>query len=123
MYIIKIFEKGQASEVMSDRYGHKTLAQEFYFRGNYFKLVRSLKQFELINSDILKWPEEVFELFSDLTLSTSMYENKQNKWINCKVHRLLKICVLIIINLYFPLPKYDIISPILLLNVYAFNNK
>ena len=43
VYIIKIFEKGQ-----------ETLAREFYFRRNYFKLVRSLKQFELINSDILK---------------------------------------------------------------------
>ena len=37
----------------------------------------SLKQFELINFDVLISPEEVFESFvevnSDLTMSTSMY--------------------------------------------------
>ena len=37
----------------------------------------SLKQFELINFDVLISPEEVFEWFvevnSDLTMSTSMY--------------------------------------------------
>ena len=38
--IIKVFEKDQASEVTSDRYGHKILAGEFFFRGNYLKLVR-----------------------------------------------------------------------------------
>ena len=35
------------------------------------------------------------------------------KKVSCKLHILLKTCVLIIINLHFPLPKY-IISPILL---------
>ena len=37
MYIMKIFEKGQASEVMSDRCWHKILVWEFYFRGNHPK--------------------------------------------------------------------------------------
>ena len=66
---------------MSERYGHKILAGEFYLRGNYHKLERSrnisLKQFELINFDVLISPEEVFESFvevnSDLNMSASMY--------------------------------------------------
>ena len=81
MYIIKLFEKGTASEVISDRYGHKMLAGEFHFHGNYLKLVRSrniaLKQFELINFDALISPEEVLQSFievkNDLTMSPSMY--------------------------------------------------
>ena len=65
VYIIEIFQKGRASEMMSDSYGHKILAGEFYFCGNYLRLVRSrnisLQQFELINFDVLILPEEVFE--------------------------------------------------------------
>ena len=80
MYIIKLFEKGTASEVISDRYGNKMLAGEFHFHGNYLKLVRSrniaLKQFELISFDALISPEEVLESFievkSDLNMSPSM---------------------------------------------------
>ena len=40
VYIIKILEKGAASEVMYDRNGHKILAGKFHFHGNYLKLVR-----------------------------------------------------------------------------------
>ena len=62
---IEIFEKGQASEMISDKYEQKILAGEFYFNGNYLKLGRSrnisLKQFELINFDVLITSEEVFE--------------------------------------------------------------
>ena len=67
--------------MISDRYGHKMLAGEFHFHGNYLKLVRSrniaLKQFELINFDALISPEEVLQSFievkNDLTMSPSMY--------------------------------------------------
>ena len=51
--------------MMSDKYGQKILAGEFYSNGNYLKLGRSrnisLKQFELINFDVLITSEEVFE--------------------------------------------------------------
>ena len=80
VYIIEIFQKGRASEMMSDTYGHKILAGEFYFCGNYLRLVRSrnisLQQFELINFDVLILPEEVFESYvevnRDLIMSRSM---------------------------------------------------
>ena len=82
MYIMEILEKDQSSEeVMSDRYGHKILTGEFYFRGDYLKLVRSrntsLRQSELINLETLISLREVFESFaevnSDIVMSTSMY--------------------------------------------------
>ena len=63
MYIIKILKKGQASELVSDRYGHTILAGKFYFCRNYLKLVRSRnilqKHFELINLNVLILLEEV----------------------------------------------------------------
>ena len=49
------------------------------------------------------------------------FMNVQRLKVSCKLHRLLKLCALIKINLHFPLPKY-IISPILLLNVYTHYN-
>ena len=55
MYIIKILEKFQDPEVISDRHGNRVVAEEFYFRGNHLKLVGSrnisLIQCELINFD------------------------------------------------------------------------
>ena len=41
--IIKLTEKGKATEKMSDNYGHNIMEGELYFRGNYLQLVRSKK--------------------------------------------------------------------------------
>ena len=65
---------------MLDWYGHKNFAGESCFRKKYPQLVRSrrnlLKQFKLINFDVLISPEEEIKSFieikSDLTLSKSM---------------------------------------------------
>ena len=70
IYIIKVTEKGKATEKMSDNYGHNIMEGELYFRGNYLQLVRSKKisnkQVKIIEKDVIISPEEVFETFIDV---------------------------------------------------------
>ena len=64
------------SDKMSDNYGHNIMQGEFYFRGNYFQLVRSKKisnkQFKIIEKDVIISPEEVFETFIDVQEDLAM---------------------------------------------------
>ena len=50
MCIYKATEKGRATQMMSDMYGHRISEDELHLRGNYLKVVRSksmlLKKFE-----------------------------------------------------------------------------
>ena len=41
VYVIKVTEKGRATQMMSDMYGHRISKGELYLRGNYLKVVRS----------------------------------------------------------------------------------
>ena len=51
VYIIKVTEKGQVKQMMSDMYRHIISQGKLYLRGNYLKVVRSknmlLKKFEI----------------------------------------------------------------------------
>ena len=66
---------------MSDLYGHRISKGELHLRGNYLKVVRSKimlwKKFEILNSQVLIAPDEVFETFvevaDDLTMSCRSY--------------------------------------------------
>ena len=81
IYIIKVTEKGKATEKMSDNYGYNIMKGELHFRGNYVQLVRSKKisnkQFTIIEKDVIISPEEVFETFidvqDDLTMAVDYY--------------------------------------------------
>ena len=81
IYIIKVTEKGKATEKMSDNYGHNVMEGELYFRRNYLQLVRSKKisnkQFKIIEEDVIISSEEVFETFidvqEDLTMAVDYY--------------------------------------------------
>ena len=76
-YIIKVTDKGLATQVISDMYGHRISKSELYLLGNYLKVVRSknmlLKKFEILNYEVLIPPDEVLEIFveiaDDLTMS------------------------------------------------------
>ena len=66
---------------MSDLYGHRISKGELHLRGNYLKVVRSKimlwKKFEILNSQVLIAPDEVFEtsveVADDLTMSCRSY--------------------------------------------------
>ena len=81
MHITKVIEKGRATQVMPDMYGHRISKGELYLRENYLKVVRSknmlLKKFEILNYEVLIAPDEVFETFvevsDDLTMSCRSY--------------------------------------------------
>ena len=81
MYIIKVAEKGRATQMMSDMYGHRISKSELYLPGDYRKVVRSknilLKKFEILNFEVLIPPDEVFETFveiaDDLTMRCRSY--------------------------------------------------
>ena len=75
VYIVKVTEEGQATQMMSDMYEHRILRGELYLRGN--KVVRSknmlLKKFDILNYEVLIPPDEIFETFvevaDDITMS------------------------------------------------------
>lgn len=70
IYFIKVIEKGVATDVMRDRYGHSINSGECFLRGNYLKSDRSrnmaLKRFSIVPGDVLCDPVEVFEAFVDI---------------------------------------------------------
>ena len=81
VYIIKVTEKGRATQIISDMYGHRISKGELYLCGNYLKVVRSknmlLKKFEILNFEVLIPLDEVFKTFvevaDDLTMSCPSY--------------------------------------------------
>ena len=78
-YIIKIFEKSEASE--EDRYGHSIAPGKLFLRGSYLKPERSWNisqtMFSVVPGNVFCDPDEVFEVFvdidSDLLMSKDAY--------------------------------------------------
>ena len=70
MYITKVAEKGRATQMMPDMYGHRISKGELYLRGNYLKVARSKnilsKKFEILNYEVLIPLDEVFETFVEV---------------------------------------------------------
>ena len=70
MYITKVTEKGRATQMMPDMYGHRISKGELYLRGNYLKVARSKnilsKKFEILNYEVLIPLDEVFETFVEV---------------------------------------------------------
>ena len=81
VYIIKVTEKGRATQMMPYMYRHRISKGELYLRGNYLKVARSrnmlLKKFEILNYEVLIPPKEDFETFvevgDDLTMNCCSY--------------------------------------------------
>ena len=81
VYILKVEEKGEATNEKSDEYGHKVVPGDLYLRGNYLKMVRSrsskLCKFSVIPGDVLVLAGEVFDVFvdiaDDLTLEKEVF--------------------------------------------------
>ena len=76
IYIIQVSEKGEATEKLTDRYGHVIMPGEKYFKGKYLQQTRSrvmnIKQFKLIEHVVYCLPEEVFEAFLEIESNLSM---------------------------------------------------
>ena len=72
VYIIKVTEKGQTTQMMPDMYGDRISKGELYLRDIYIKVVRSknmlLKKFEILKYEVLMPPDEVFETFVQVEL-------------------------------------------------------
>lgn len=76
--IIKVKEKGTATEPLNDIYGHEVLKRELHSRGSYLKMVRSKnitrKQFQIISLGTNIPPDKLFKTFievaDDFTKST-----------------------------------------------------
>ena len=75
-YIIKIFQKAEASEEIKDHYGHSVAPWELFLRVSYLKPKRSRnisrEMFILVPWDILCDSDEVFEVFVDIDSNLSM---------------------------------------------------
>ena len=75
VYIIKIIDKGEASDEIKDRYGYSMAPGEPFLRGSYLKSERSRnisrKVFSLVPRDVLCDPDKVFEVFVDIDSNLS----------------------------------------------------
>ena len=76
LYIIKVAEKGKATEKMYDQWNHVILPGELYLKGNYLVKTRSKsskkKQFKVLDNPVLMQPDEVFEFFLDIDAQHTM---------------------------------------------------
>ena len=75
MYIIKIVEKGKASEQMHDRDRHIMFPGELHLKGYLIK-TRSKsvnkKQFSLLDDSVLIIPDYIFGCFVDISVDLNM---------------------------------------------------
>ena len=71
VYIIKVKEKGSATEPLHDMHGHNISTEELYLRGNYLKTARSKnisrKNFQIKKFEFIIPPDEVFVAFVEVT--------------------------------------------------------
>ena len=81
IYFIKIVEKNMAKENLRDRFGHGIFLEECFLNGFYSQKSRSknikFKKFSILNYDVYLKPNEIFELFveisNDLTMNSDAF--------------------------------------------------
>ena len=71
VYFLKVEDKGEAKNEISDEYGHKILGGDLFLRGNYLQITRSrsskLHKFKVLPGEVLVEASEVFEIFVDIS--------------------------------------------------------
>ena len=67
IFFLKITEKGISDGTLTDTWGHVVLSGLRYFKGNYFKPVRSrsipFKKFDMLPISVIITPDEVYDTF------------------------------------------------------------
>ena len=70
LYFLKITEKGISDGNLTDTRGHVVLPGLRYFKGNYFKLVRSrnisFKKFDILPMSVIITPDEVCDTYVEI---------------------------------------------------------
>lgn len=71
IYLLKLEEKKMAEKEEHDDFGHIISPGEFFIRGRYLKKERSRStrcyKFSILSGDAICTPDEVFELFVDVS--------------------------------------------------------